>query len=306
MAEDEEEKHYSEDDDQSREDPDLNDLKDDLSTYLEEIRALETDFSDMDDLDFDEIKAMQDAVDKMREIDASDEDISIESISGDTTEESQKLTIEQERYSAEKESLLTDFSDLDEIGFDELKEMQEAMKSVRQEDTTPQLEQDISMPSTPGISSELEKRIKQELLERKKEVVKEIITPEKFMEQARNKRDKIWYHALHYIVYQSEDHIASKQLLYEMLKEVTSKSPIDPILEHQFYFGLGYILRLTLNEKQIVRYMRGSKFKINVSVEGLKDILDQVGEPISTRPVIKEEEKKQMFADFLKDDFLDI
>ncbi|MHA1104751.1 MAG: hypothetical protein ACTSPN_03420 [Promethearchaeota archaeon] len=303
MAEDQ--KDHLEDD-QEREDPDLNNLKDDLSTYLEEMKALETDFSDMDDLDFDEIKAMQDAVNKMREIDASDEDIPIESISEDTTEESQELTIEQERYSAEKESLLTDFSDLDEIGFDELKEMQEAMKSVRREDASPQLEQDISMPSTPGISSELEKRIKQELFERKKEVVKEIITPEKFIERASNKRDKIWYHALHYIVYQSEDHIASKQLLYEMLKEVTSKSPIDPILEHQFYFGLGYILRLTLNEKQIVRYMRGSKFKINVSVKGLKDILDQVGEPISTRPVIKEEEKKQMFEDFLKDDFLDI
>ncbi|MBY9017955.1 MAG: hypothetical protein KGD66_03890 [Candidatus Lokiarchaeota archaeon] len=303
MAEDQ--KDHSEDN-QEREDPDLNNLKDDLSTYLEEMKALETDFSDMDDLDLDEIKAMQDAVDKMREIDASDEDIPLESISGDTTEESQELTSEQERYSAEKESLLTDFSDLDEIGFDELKEMQEAMKSVRQEDTTPQLEQDISIPSTPGISSELEKRIKQELLERKEEVVKKIITPEKFMEQASNKRDKIWYHALHYIVYQSEDHIASKQLLYEMLKEVTSKSPIDPILEHQFYFGLGYILRLTLNDKQVIRYMRGSKFKVNVSVKGLKELLDQVGEPISTRPVIKEEEKKQMIEDFLKDDFLDI
>ncbi len=303
MAEDQ--KDHSEDN-QEGEDPDLNNLKDDLSTYLEEMKALETDFSDMDDLDIDEIKAMQDAVDKMREIDASDEDIPIESISEDTTEESQELIIEQERYSAEKESLLTDFSDLDEIGFDELKEMQEAMKSVRQEDKTPQLEQEISVPSTSGISSELEKRIKQELLERKQKVVKEIITPEKFMEKASNKRDKIWYHALHYIVYQSEDHIASKQLLYEMLKEVTSKSPIDPILEHQFYFGLGYILRLTLNEKQIVRYRRGSKFKINVSVKGLKELLDQVGEPISTRPVIKEEEKKQMFDDFLKDDFLDI
>ncbi len=176
------------DDDQEREDPDLNDLKDDLKTYLEEMESLETDFSDMEDLDLEEIQAMQDAINKVREIDASNEDISIESISisGDT-EESQKLTVEKERYIAEKESLLTDFSDLDEIGFDELKEMQEAMKSVRQEDTTPQLEQDISMLSTSGISSELEKRIKQELLDRKEEVVKQIITPEKFIERAINK-----------------------------------------------------------------------------------------------------------------------
>ncbi|MBY9004099.1 MAG: hypothetical protein KGD73_09025 [Candidatus Lokiarchaeota archaeon] len=304
MAEDE--KNHLEDD-LERGDPDLNNLKDDLKTYLEEMESLETDFSDMDDLDIEEIQAMQDAIDKMREADELDEDIPIDPpISKDATEEDQKLSLEKERYMAEKESLLTDFSDLDEIGFDELKEMQEAMKSVRQEDGSPQLEQDISIPSTSGISSELEKRIQQELMERKEETVKEIISPEKFIEQASNKRDKIWYHALHYMVYQSEDHIASKQLLYEMLKEVTSKSPIDPILEHQFYFGLGYILRLTLNDKQIIRYMRGSKFKVNVSVQGLKELLDQVGEPISTRPVIKEEEKKQMIEDFLKDDFLDI
>ena len=303
MAEDQ--KNHSEDD-QEREDPDLNGLKDDLKTYLEEIKSLETDFSDMEDLDFEEIQAMQDAINKMREIDTIDEDIPIEPILTDTTEKDQKLPSEKERYITGKESLLTDFSDLDEIGIDELKEMQEAMKSVRQEDTTPQLEQDISMLSTPGISSDLEKRIKQELLDRKEEVVKEIITPEKFIEQASNKRDKIWYHALHYMVYQSEDHISSKQLLYEMLKEVTSKSPIDPIPEHQFYFGLGYILRLTLNDKQVMRYLRNSQFKVNVAVKVLKEILDQVGEPISTRPVIKEEERKQMIEDFLKDDFLDI
>ena len=119
------------------------------------------------------------------------------------------------------------------------------------------------------------KRIKQELLERKKEIEKEIITPEKFIERARNKRDKIWYHVLNYLVYQAEDHIASKELLYEMLKEVTSKSPIDPIPENQFYFGLGYILRLTLNEKQVVKYLRGGKFKINVGIKGLTDIFKQ-------------------------------
>ncbi len=301
----EDEKNHSEDE-QERENPDLDNLQDDLNTYLEEMKSLETDFSDMDDLDFEEIKDMQDAISKMREIDALDEDNPIESISVDTTEEVQKSTNENERYIAGKESLLTDFSDLDEIGFEELKEMEEAMKSVRQEDMTSQLEHNISIPSTSGISSELEKRIEQELLDRKDVVGKEIITPEKFIEQASNKRDKIWYHALHYMVYQSEDHTASKQLLYEMLKEVTSKSPIDPIPEHQFYFGLGYILRLTLNDKQIVRYLRGSKFQVNVAVKGLKEILDQVGEPINTRPVIKEEERKQMIEDFLKDDFLDI
>ncbi|MEJ2277704.1 MAG: hypothetical protein P8Y70_08150 [Candidatus Lokiarchaeota archaeon] len=91
-----------------------------------------------------------------------------------------------------------------------------------------------------------------------------------------------------------------------MLKEVTSKSAIDPLPEHSFYFGLGYILRLTLNERQIVRYLSGGKFKINVNFETIKRILEETGEPISTRPIIKEEKKKEMFRDFLKEDFTDI
>ena len=106
-------------------------------------------------------------------------------------------------------------------------------------------------------------------------------------------------------MYQAEDHIASKELLYEMLKEVTSKSPIDPIPENQFYFGLGYILRLTLNEKRVIKYFRGGKFKINIGIKGISDILEEVGEPISTRPILKEEEKRKMYKEFLNDDFFD-
>ena len=52
--------------------------------------------------------------------------------------------------------------------------------------------------------------------------------------------------------------------------------------------------------------MSGGKFKINVNIDSLKSILEEAGEPISTRPVIEEKEKKKMFSDFLKDDFLDI
>ena len=107
-------------------------------------------------------------------------------------------------------------------------------------------------------------------------------------------------------MFNTEDYIASKELLYEMLKEVTSKSPIDPIPEHQFYFGLGYLLKLSLNDKKVIRYLKGGKFKINVGVKELQDIFIQSGEPISNRPIIKEEEKKKMFKDFLEEDFEDI
>jgi len=109
------------------------------------------------------------------------------------------------------------------------------------------------------------------------------------------------------LVFEVEDHTASKALLYDILKEVTSKSAIDPIPEPQFYFGLGYILRLSLKNEKIIRYMSG-KFKINpkINIKELKEILEKAGKPISTRPVIEEGKKKEMFKDFLKDDFLDI
>jgi len=274
--------------------------KDDLEAYLEEMKSLESDFSDLDDLDFEEIKAMQEAINKVKEGEIPDVKEVPKSVEQDVPEVS---IADQERYDSEKEKLLTDFSDLDEIDFDELEEMKEAVESVKQEELG--LEQD-SVPSETFISTELEERIKQELQERKEEEEEEAVTPEKFIEYASNKRDKIWYHALHYLIFQAEDNVASKQLLYDMLKEVTSKSPIDPIPEHQFYFGLGYILRLTINNKQIVRYLSGSKFKVNIGIKILKEIFEEIGEPISTRPIIKEEEKKKMFKDFLADDFLDI
>ncbi|MCK4287189.1 MAG: hypothetical protein KAX18_13350, partial [Candidatus Lokiarchaeota archaeon] len=158
---------------------------------------------------------------------------------------------------------------------------------------------------TQEISKELEDRIKQELLKRR-EVKEEAITPEKFLDYIKNKREKIWYHALYYIVFNVEDHIASKSLLYDVLKEVTSKSPIDPIPEHQFYFGLGYILRLNFNNKKVVRFLKDRKFKINVNINNLKELLEVAGEPVSARPVIKEEEKKKMYKNFLNEDFMDI
>ncbi len=282
--------------------------QDDLETYLSDMKNLETDFSDLEDLDLDELKEMQEAIAKVKELESLENEEAIEEgISKELELIGSKLqTNELEDYLAQKEAMISDFSDLEEIDFDELQDMQKAIETVKQKDSQVAGEDNIQIPVSRGVSSELEERIKQELIERKKERIKEIITPEKFLERAKNKRDKIWYHSLYYLVYQAEDHIASKVLLYDMLKEVTSKSPIDPILENQFYFGLGYILRLTLNDKQVVKYMRGGKFKINIGIKSISEILEVVGEPISTRPIIEESEKKKMYTDFLKDDFLDI
>ena len=280
-----------------------NQLKeDDLEAYLRDMKALESDFSDMEDLDMDELQEIQDAIEKVKE----GQEIHDDGLDSDGIPSEEMLVDEYKTQEEVKETMISDFSDMDEIDFDELKEMQEAIESVKQEEI-----EDLATPEgetqyTQEVSKELEERIKQELLKRKKLEVKEIITPEKFLDYVKNRRDKIWYHALYYLVFNVEDYIASKALLYDVLKEVTSKSPIDPILEHQFYFGLGYLLRLTLNDRQVVRFLRDGKFKINVNIDILKEILEEAGEPISTRPVIKEEEKKKMFQDFLDDNFLDV
>ncbi|MFX1586870.1 MAG: hypothetical protein ACFFC1_01840 [Promethearchaeota archaeon] len=274
----------------------------DLEAYYSEMKSLETDFSDLDDMDLDELKEMQEAISKVKEMKSKQtEEITDLNITGIKTKGTQL-----DEYLAQREAMTLDFSDLEEIEFEELKDMHDAIESVKKEQFEGTSEEFAQTQSTQVISSELEEKIKQELLERKVKKEKEIITPEKFLEYIKYKRDKIWYHVLYYLVFQAEDNIASKELLYDMLKENTSKSPIDPIPEHQFYFGLGYILRLTLNEKQIVRFIRGGKFKINIGVGILKELLELSGEPIITKPVLKEEEKKKMFTDFLKDNFQDI
>ncbi|NVM43774.1 MAG: hypothetical protein HWN79_02565 [Candidatus Lokiarchaeota archaeon] len=281
--------------------------QDDLDVYISDMKNLETDFSDLEDLDLEELQEMQEAIAKVKEMETlQSEDVTEEKISEEYESlESDAQKTEREDYLMQKEAMISDFSDIDNIDFDELQEMQKAIESVQQEEDKA-VDTGISgYPTGSAESSELEERIKQELLERKQETKKDIITPEKFIDRAKNKRDKIWYHVLNYLVYQAEDHIASKELLYEMLKEVTSKSPIDPIPENQFYFGLGYILRLTLNEKQVVKYFRGGKFKINIGIKGISDLLEEVGEPISTRPILKEEEKRKMYKEFLNDDFFD-
>ncbi len=275
---------------------------DDLEAYLRDMKALETDFSDIEDLDMEELQEIQDAIEKVKEGEELPENDLISEESSEDGEIFDEIKEEQEL----KEIMVSDFSDMDEIDFDELREMKEAIETVKHEEVEVLGDKEGEIQSTPAISSELQQRIKEELLKRKEAEVEEVITPEMFLDYIKEKRDKIWYHALYYLVFNVEDHTASKSLLYDVLKEVTSKSPIDPIPEHQFYFGLGYILRLNYNDKQVVRFLRNGTLKININISTLKELLEESGEPISTRPVIKPEEKKRMFKDFLNEDFLDI
>lgn len=273
---------------------------DDLQAYLKEMESLESDFSDLEDLDMDELKEMQDAITAVKE----GEDFIEE---GELTEEMIEKPESAEELMEQKEAMISDFSDMGEIDLDELREMKEAIEGVKQAEIEA-LPEGEDTPSVQERSTELEERLKEELAKRKEkeEEEEDVVTVEKFLDYIKEKRDKIWYHGLWYLTFEVDDHIASKFMLYDQLKEVTSKNAIDPIPEHQFYFGLGYILRLNINKKQVIRYMSGSKFKININIDNLKEMLEQTGEPISNRPILEESEKKQMYNDFLKDDFLDI
>lgn len=277
----------TEDNEKDREEEKEGEFDDDLRAYMEEMEALESDFSDLDDLDMEELKEMQDAVAKVKE-------------KAELTEDGQ--IYEQDAYEEHKEALMTDFSDLEELDLEEIKEMQAAIQDVRQEDIIEGAETQAAQP----ISAELEERIKEELARKREQEEEAVVSPEQFLAYLKDKRDKIWYHALWYLTFEVDDHTASKELLHDQLKEVTSKNALDPISYHQFVFGLGYILRLNVNNKQVVRYMSGSRFKININLPNLKEWLEITGEPISRRPIITKDEKKQMFTDFLKDDFLDI
>ncbi|MBD3253573.1 MAG: hypothetical protein GF383_00690 [Candidatus Lokiarchaeota archaeon] len=293
------------------------DDNEDLRNYLKEIEELKTDFSDLDDLDIEEIKEMQEAIESVKKGESFTEESNIhEGVTEpefareiDEIEEAPEIEkVKDEDRSDEfeqKEELMSDFSEYAKIDLDELIEMKQAIEEVKQEEYA-ETQSVGGTSTTESETSKLEEKVMLELKKKKEEEKEEIITKEKLVKYFKEKRDKIWYHALNYLAYEVEDHTASKEILYDMLKEVTSKSAIDPIPENQFYFGLGYLLRLTLQEKKIIRYLSGSKFKINVNIENLKKIIEEAGPPISTRPVIEDDKKKKMFKDFLNEDFSDI
>ena len=107
-----------------------------------------------------------------------------------------------------------------------------------------------------SLADELERQIEAAMEKKEKKKKKEIMTEDRLIEYLTPRRSKIIYFALWDLTMNIEDHQATKQALYERLKDVTSMDPIDPINEHKFYFGLGYILRLKLYESPIVVFER--------------------------------------------------
>ncbi len=273
----------------------------DLKAYIKEIDILSEDFSDLSDLDMEELQDIKEAVEEVRK-GKSKEEVSEDEI--EEAEVSEEISVENSElmtYLDEREQLSQNFSDLQELDLDELRDMKEAIATMKSEAKDVESIEKTEQP----ISEGLEQKIRLELEKRKEIQKKKEVTAEDFQNYIKDKRDKIWYHSLYHLVFETEDHSASKEGLYDLLKEVTSKSPFDNIPQQQFYFGLGYLLRLKLYDKDIIRY-KGGKFKINLNVDLLKRILKENGEPISRRPIIPKEEQDKMISNFLKDDFNDI
>lgn len=250
------------------------------------------------------------------EIKSEDEQLPISSDS--ETEEDEKIR-----------EMLVDFADLEDFDMEDLMEIQNAIEEVKKEEEdliksdfneiggTAEISGSVQIPEISSdsenavltqlqgeeISDELTKKIEEELEKRRQ--VKKVVTEEIFQQYCTERRTKIWYHALWYLVFDVEDHKASKSALHETLKEVTSKSAIDPLPEHKFYFGLSFILRLSINDQKVIDF-RGDTLKLNIGYDLLNDLLSNIGPPISERPVIPLEKRKEMFSDFLNDDFNDI
>ncbi len=222
---------------------------------------------------------------------------------------------------------LLEFAEMDEfadLSEDDLLDIQEALEENKAEiesetepfETIP--EEIIEVPESfeepvqeepldtlSSIDSDLESKMEQELAIKRRKDAASQLSRDDFIAYLGQKRTKIMYHALWYLVFNIDDNQGSKQMLYDQLKEVTSKDPVEPLAEHKFYFGLGFILRLKYDNQKIVRFSAG-KLKIVGNIKVLKDILQIVGDPISERPILTKKEQNQMFQDFLKDDFEDI
>jgi len=117
VAEDQENQNEEKSDDDKQE---STQDQDDLETYLSDMKNLETDFSDLEDLDLDELREMQEAMAKVKELESLENEEAIEEgISKELELIGSKLqTYDREDYLAQKEAMISDFSDLEEIDFD--------------------------------------------------------------------------------------------------------------------------------------------------------------------------------------------
>ncbi|MHA1680521.1 MAG: hypothetical protein ACTSUE_05895 [Promethearchaeota archaeon] len=183
------------------------------------------------------------------------------------------------------------FSAMSDVKKDEEKILKSALEAIESGEAV--MEEQLG-----NMSAELAEKIQSELKAREAEDEENFVTEEEFINQHKDDLEKIWYHCLFFLAFKSEDGKATKHGLYESLKDVVSKSPIDPLPEHMFNFGLSSLIKIQLYEKPIVSF-DSSGFSLQIDKKMLQDLLLKIGRPLSRRPVITQEEEKKMFQDFL-------
>jgi len=155
-----------------------------------------------------------------------------------------------------------------------------------------------------SVSTEVAERIQKQLEERSAAEEEHFVTEEEFVSHAKASLSKTWYHCLYFLTFKSETGVASKKVMYDALKEPLSKSPVDMLPEHMFNFGLSNLIKVQLYEKPVVTFKRGGEFKLEVKRKKMQELLQQVGPPMSKRPVVTRKEEKKMISDFFTNDKL--
>ena len=151
-----------------------------------------------------------------------------------------------------------------------------------------------------NISSDVAEKIQKQLDERSAEEQQTFVTEDDFVKHAANSLSKTWYHCLYFLAFKSEEGIATKKVLYDALKDVLSKSPVDSLPEHMFNFGLGVLVKVQLYEKPVVAFKRGGEFRLEVNRKKLQELLLKAGRPLSRRPIVTKKEEKKMISDFFE------
>jgi hypothetical protein len=153
------------------------------------------------------------------------------------------------------------------------------------------------------LSSDVADKIQKQLEERSlaEEVV--FVTEEDFIQHARNSLSKTWYHCIYFLAFKSESGTATKKVMYDALKEILSKSPVDPVPEHMFNFGLSALVKVMLYDKPVVSFKKG-EFALETNRKKLQELLLTAGRPMSRRPVVTRKEEKKMISDFFDTDKL--
>ncbi|HME53463.1 MAG TPA: hypothetical protein VKM55_14660 [Candidatus Lokiarchaeia archaeon] len=206
------------------------------------------------------------------------------------------LELDDESLFESKADLEEIFSAMEDVKKDEAKAIASAVAAIESgQDAASALK---------DLSSDVADKIQKQLDERSLEEEQVFVTEDDFIQHARNSLSKTWYHCIYFLAFNSESGTATKKVLYDALKDVLSKSPVDSVPEHMFNFGLSALVKVMLYDKPIVSFKRGGEFSLETNRKKLQELLLAAGMPMSRRPVVTKKMEKKMISDFFENEKL--